>query len=430
MPATVVVGAQWGDEGKGKITDWLADQMDMVVRYQGGNNAGHTVVVGGEEFKLHLVPSGVLYPRTVPVIANGVVVDPLFLLEEMKALRKRGVNPDRLVISSEAHLIMPYHQALDGAMETQLGKSKIGTTRKGIGPAYADKVARIGLRMQDLQDMKAFRLKLEQVLKMKNILLTKVYGLSPFDTEEIMEQYGKCARELDKYISDTSRLINQALDQRKNVLLEGAQGTLLDVDHGTYPYVTSSSPVAGGACVGAGISPLRVKKVIGVLKAYITRVGSGPMPTEQKNEVGEALSRGGWEYGTTTGRKRRCGWLDGVLLRYAVQLNGFTSLAVTKLDVLSQFKTVKICVGYKYGSETYEHLPSRQSIFEECVPVYEELEGWQEEIGEATSYNELPPAARHYIARIEELAGIPVELISVGAKRTQTIVIKSSSKKR
>jgi adenylosuccinate synthase len=422
MPGFVLVGTQWGDEGKGKITDLLADKMDMVVRYNGGNNAGHTVVPGEQEFKFHLLPSGILYPHITSVIANGVVVNPKVLIEEIDGLEERGFSTEKLKVSCNAHLVMPYHLILDGAHEIQLGKAKIGTTGKGIGPTYSDKAARIGIRVQDLLDMKIFRTKLEEALKVKNAIMTMLYNLQPLNLEEVIADYGYYAKRLEKYITDTSLLINDFLDQGKNVFFEGAQGTFLDIDHGTYPFVTSSSPIAGGACTGAGIGPKHLKEIMGVVKAYVTRVGSGPFPTEQDNEIGEAMREAGREYGTTTGRPRRCGWFDAVLLRYAVRINSLTSIAITKLDVLSQFETVKICVGYKYKGEVFEQFPPHQTIFHKCEPVYEELEGWQEDITNIKKFEALPEAVKRYIGRIQELGQVPSAMISVGPKRDQTIL--------
>ncbi len=424
MPAIVLVGAQWGDEGKGKITDLLADQMDMVVRYQGGDNAGHTVVDGDQEFRFHLIPSGILYPHITPIIANGVVVNPKVLIEEIEGLEAKGISTKKLLVSCDAHLVMPYHLILDGARELRLGKAKIGTTRKGIGPAYADKASRTGLRVQDMLDMKIFREKLETALEEKNAILTKLYDLDPLDAEEIIENYGGYAKELKGFITDTSLVINKALDEDKNVFFEGAQGTLLDLDHGTYPFVTSSSPVAGGVCIGAGIGPKRIDKVLGVVKAYVTRVGSGPFPTELNDAVGDALREGGGEYGTTTGRPRRCGWFDAVILRYAARINGLTGIVVTKLDVLSQFSSLKVCVGYKYKGKVYEDFPPHQTIIHKCVPIYEELEGWGESLADITEYEDLPEASKRYLARIEELGGVPIEMVSVGPKRRQIIMMR------
>lgn len=421
MPATILIGTQWGDEGKGKVTDILADKMDVIVRYQGGNNAGHTVINGDQEFKLHLIPSGVLYPHVIPVVADGVVVDPKVLLEELDGLAARGVDIDKLLISGNAHLIMPYHRLLDQAAETHLGKAKIGTTHKGIGPAYQDKAARVGIRAQDLLDMKIFRVKLAQVLAAKNELLVKIYELPPLDLDEIVREHEVYADRLRGYITDTSLFINRALDDGKRVLFEGAQGTLLDLDHGTYPFVTSSSPVAGGACAGAGVGPLRIDGVKGIVKAYVTRVGSGPFPTELEDETGKHLSRVGVEFGTTTGRPRRCGWFDAVILRYAVRINGLSDMVLTKLDVLTGLSTIKICVGYAYEGKVYDEFPPHQTIFHKCEPVYEEHEGWTEDISQAETMADLPPAARAYVARIEELGGLKFSLVSVGPKRAQTV---------
>ncbi len=425
MPAVLVIGSQWGDEGKGKVTDILADDMDMVARYQGGNNAGHTVVMGEREFKLHLLPSGVLYPHITPVIGDGVVVDPRYLLEEMAEMRGYPESSvEKLLLSANAHLIMPYHRVFDKATEIQLGDAKIGTTGRGIGPAYADKAARLGLRVQDMTDMKIFRVKLEQALREKNAVLEKVYNLPPLDSNDIADEYEEYCRLLKPYIGDASRAVNEALENGGNVLLEGAQGTMLDIDHGTYPFVTSSSPVAGGACAGVGIGPRWVERVIGIVKAYVTRVGSGPFPTEETGEVGEWLRENGREFGTTTGRARRCGWFDAVILRYAARINGFTGLAVTKLDVLSQFARIKVCVAYEYEGERLDTLPAHQSVFHHCRPVYEELDGWQEDISGVTEFDELPVAARRYVKYLEELGGVPVEMVSVGPSRDQTITLR------
>lgn len=424
MPGFVLVGTQWGDEGKGKITDLLADRMDVVVRYNGGDNAGHTVVPGNKEFKFHLLPSGVLYPHITVVIANGVAINPKVLIEEIDGLIEAGFSADKLRISCNAHIVMPYHLMLDGANELQLGKSKIGTTKKGIGPAYSDKAARIGIRTQDLLDMKIFRTKLEAALRVKNAIMKMLYNLEPLDLDEIVAEYARYAQRLEQYITDTSLLIHDFLDQGKNVFFEGAQGTFLDIDHGTYPFVTSSSPISGGACTGAGVGPQCLERIMGVVKAYVTRVGSGPFPTELDNEIGEAMRSAGKEFGTTTGRPRRCGWFDAVLLRYAARINGLTSIFITKLDVLSQFKTVKICTGYRYQGQLFEQFPPHQTIFHKCEPVYEELEGWQEDITKAETYEDLPEAAKRYVNRIQELAKVPVGMISVGPKRDQTILYK------
>jgi adenylosuccinate synthase len=421
MPATILVGTQWGDEGKGKATDLLADHMDLVVRYQGGNNAGHTVRAGGETFKLHLIPSGILYDHITPIVADGVVVDPQVLLEEMDGLAERGVDPSRLLVSANAHLIMPYHRELDRVTERYLGRQKLGTTRRGIGPAYADKAARIGLRAQDLTDPKIFRQKLDAALKEKNAVLSKVYNRLPLDAEEIARDYLGYGERLGPHIVDTSALIHRALRGGKGVLLEGAQGTLLDLDHGTYPFVTSSNPVAGGALVGSGIGPKEVDRVIGVTKAYVTRVGSGPFPTEDQGWAGERMRERGQEFGTTTNRPRRCGWFDAVLLRYAARINGLTELFLTKLDVLSGLDTVRVCTAYRYEGRVYEDLPPHQTIVHKAEAVFEELEGWPDDLGPARSSDELPPAARKYVERVADLGGVPVRTVSVGPSREQTV---------
>jgi adenylosuccinate synthase len=421
MPVTILVGTQWGDEGKGKATDLLADQMDFVVRYQGGNNAGHTIVAGGRTLKLHLVPSGILYDHITTVIGDGVVIDPRVLLEEMDELGGIGIDTSRLLISTNAHLIMPYHLELDRVTERYLGRQQLGTTKRGIGPAYADKASRIGLRVQDLTDEKIFRKKLETAIKEKNAILSKVYNRLPLDPEEIVADYMAYGARLAPHIVDTSAILHRGLREGKRVLLEGAQGTLLDLDHGTYPFVTSSNPVAGGALVGSGLGPKEVEKVIGVTKAYVTRVGSGPFPTEDEGEAGTWMQEKGHEFGTTTGRRRRCGWFDAVLLRFAARLNGLTELFITKLDVLSGLETVKVCVAYRYEGERYEDLPPHQSIVHKAEPVYEELEGWGEELGDARTMDELPAAARKYLGRIADLADVPIRMVSVGASREQTV---------
>lgn len=420
MAGIIIVGTQWGDEGKGKVIDVLAKDVDYVVRYQGGNNAGHTVVKGEEVFKFHLLPSGIIYPHVTPIIGAGVVVDPQVLIEEMEDLEKRGYSTERLVISANAHLIMPYHKILDQLSEKRLGKYAIGTTRKGIGPTYADKASRVGIRVQDLLDMKVFQLKLESTLKEKNQVLEKVYSLKPLNSEEILSSYQIYAQRLKEYIADDAILINKALDEGKNVLFEGAQGTFLDLNYGTYPFVTSSSPIAGGACVGAGVGPRKIDKVIGVVKSYTTRVGAGPFPTEEKGGVGETMAELGYEYGTTTGRKRRCGWLDIVLLKYAKMVNSLDSLALTKLDVLSAFEKIKVCVAYEYEGKVFRTYPPHQSIFHHCTPVYEEMRGWKCDISSFTSFEELPVEAQNYIKFIEEEVGLPVEIVSVGPGRRQT----------
>ncbi len=423
MPATVLVGTQWGDEGKGRFTDLLAKEMDLVVRYQGGHNAGHTIVVEGQSFALQLVPSGVLYPHTVPVIGNGVVVDPAVLLDECAMLERRGVDTSRLVVSGNAHLIMPYHYELDLMTERFLGHNKLGTTKRGIGPAYSDKAARVGLRVQDLLDGKIFRQKLDVVLREKNALLSRVYNRLPLDGDEIAERYlEELAPRIAPMIGDTVGLIHAALGKGKRIMLEGAQATYLDVDHGTYPFVTSSNPVAGGACVGSGIGPRDIDRVIGVVKAYVTRVGSGPFPTEVDRETADRLVDRGREYGTNTGRRRRPGWLDLVMLRHAVRLNSLSDIAVTKLDVLSEFERLKVCVAYEGpDGERYEHMPYHQSILHRVRPVYEEVAGWGEDLASVTRVEQLPKAARAYVELIAEQAGVPVSFVGVGPGREQYV---------
>jgi adenylosuccinate synthase len=423
MPASIVVGTQWGDEGKGKVTDYLADQMRFVVRYQGGNNAGHTVVAEGHLLKLHLVPSGILYPHLTSVIADGVVVDPGVLLEEMDTLSGLGIDVSRLVVSGNAHLIMPYHLELEKVTERHLGKHALGTTKRGIGPAYADKAARIGLRLQDLFDPKIFREKLEVVLKEKNLLLTKIYNRLPLSADRIVEDYRAYGDRLRPHVTDTSKLLYEGLRAGENVLFEGAQGTLLDLDHGTYPFVTSSNPVAGFALASAGVGPMEVDRVIGVTKAYVTRVGSGPFPTEEPGPDGDRLGEAGKEFGTTTGRKRRCGWFDAVLLRYAARLNGLSEIFLTKLDVLSGFPTIKVCTGYVAEGEAFEDFPPHQSLFHRAEPVYEELEGWDESLSEARSFDDLPAAARKYVDRLQDLAGVRIGVVSVGPAREQSLPV-------
>lgn len=422
MSSVVLVGAQWGDEGKGKITDYLAEQAQVVVRTQGGNNAGHTVIVGEEEFKLHLIPSGILYADTVCVIGNGVVIDPVVLLEEMAYLQGKGVAISNLRISSTAHVIMPYHKKLDGLEEESRGANKIGTTKRGIGPAYMDKYARSGIRVIDLLDRDEFSRLLERNLAEKNKLLQQVYQTEGFRQEAIMAEYLAYAEQLRPYVADASLLVNTALGSGQHVLFEGAQGTLLDVDHGTYPYVTSSYPVAGGACIGAGIGPTKISKVVGVAKAYTTRVGEGPFPTELHDETGRVLRDVGKEFGTTTGRERRCGWLDAVILKYAVRVNGIDFLALTKLDVLDSLDTVKICTGYDYNGEILSEFPQSLKALALCKPIYEELPGWKQELTEVESFADLPANAQNYIYRIEQLAGARVAMVAVGPKRNQTIL--------
>ncbi len=421
MPASIVLGTQWGDEGKGKAVDYLADRMDFVVRYQGGNNAGHTVVAEGRLLKLQLTPSGILYDHITSVIADGVVVDPRHLLKEMGELRELGIDVSRLVVSGNCHLIMPYHLELEKVTERFLGKNALGTTKRGIGPAYADKNARIGIRVQDLFDEKIFREKLDITLREKNLILTKIYGRLPLDAEEIVEDYMGYAAALEPHVADTSRMLHEGLRSGKNVMLEGAQGTLLDLDHGTYPFVTSSNPVAGYALASAGIGPKEVDRVIGIVKAYVTRVGAGPFPTEDLGPDGDRLGLRGKEFGTVTGRKRRCGWFDAVLARYAARVNGLTELFVTKLDVLSGFQSLRICTGYRADGAIYEDFPPHQSLFHAAEPIYEELEGWHQEIDEVGSFDELPAPARKYLDRMQDLVGVPLSVVSVGPGREQSL---------
>lgn len=422
MGGIICVGTQWGDEGKGKVTDLLADEMHMVVRYQGGNNAGHTVVVDGKTFKLHLIPSGILYPHIISVIADGVVVDPGVFITEIEGLDKKGISTHNLVVSGNCHLIMPYHRILDKLKETKLGKYRIGTTGRGIGPAYGDKAARIGIRAQDLFDKEIFSQKLEQALKVKNEILTKIYGLDALRAKDIVDEYMDYAKILKDKVKDTVRLVNEALDQGKKVFFEGAQGTMLDLDHGTYPYVTSSTPVAGGACAGAGVGPMRIDKVIGVTKAYVTRVGEGPFPTEQINEIGDCLADRGGEVGTTTGRKRRCGWFDAIIAKHSAQVNYLTDIFLTKLDVLSAFDKIKIAIAYKYKDEIYDYFPPHQTIFNKAEPIYEEVEGWRSKISDITEFDKLPKQAQNYVKRLEDLVKVPITMLSVGPSRDQTIV--------
>jgi adenylosuccinate synthase len=428
MPASIVVGTQWGDEGKGKATDYLADRMDFVVRYQGGNNAGHTILAEGHTLKLQLIPSGILYPHLTSVIADGVVVDPRVLLEEMDGLSAVGIDPSRLLVSGNCHMIMPYHLELEKVTERFLGKNALGTTKRGIGPAYGDKAARIGLRIQDLFDEKIFREKLEIVLREKNLVLTRVYGRLPLTADLILDDYLRYAERLRPLVADTSRLIHDGLRAGKNVLLEGAQGTMLDLDKGTYPFVTSSNPVAGYALASVGIGPREVERVIGITKAYVTRVGAGPFPTEDTGPEGERLGERGREFGTVTGRKRRCGWFDAVIARYAARVNGLTELFVTKLDVLSGFDTVKVCTAYRADGSLYEDVPSHQSLFHAAEPVYEELEGWDEDLGQVRALAELPAAARKYLDRLQDLAGVPIGVVSVGPGREQSLSADAQSR--
>ena len=430
MPGTVIVGTQWGDEGKGRFTDYLAKESSLCVRYQGGHNAGHTIVVGGDVFALQLIPSGVLYPHDIPVIGNGVVVEPSVLLAEIDTLESKNVDTSALRVSGNAHLIMPYHSELDRVTERFLGKNKLGTTRRGIGPAYADKALRVGIRVQDLLDPKIFREKLDLALREKNGVLAKVYNQLPLDADEIAATYLAMVPRLEPLIADTVHLVHDALDAGQHVLFEGAQATYLDLDHGTYPFVTSSNPISGGVCTGAGVGPLAINRVIGVAKAYVTRVGSGPFPTElfEGDEVGELLVERGVEFGTNTGRRRRPGWLDVVMLRHAVRLNTCTELAITKLDVLAPLAEIKVCVAYEGDDGTrYEHVPYHQSVLHKVRPVYETLPGWLCEIDRAERVEDLPAEAREFVKFVEKHAGVPVSFLGVGPGREQTVVLPTAA---
>ena len=422
MPATIVVGTQWGDEGKGKFTDLFAKEMSMVVRYQGGHNAGHTLVVDGESFALQLVPSGVLYDHIVPVIGNGVVVDPIVLLAEIDMLTAKGVDCSRLKVSGNAHLILPYHQEIDRLTERYLGKNKLGTTKRGIGPSYADKSTRVGIRVQDLLDPKIFREKLEAVLEDKNQVLTRVYNRLPFDVDELAETYlGEVRDRMVPYVTDTVGLVHEALEAGQHVLFEGAQATFLDLDHGTYPFVTSSSPTAGGACTGAGVGPRHIDRVVGIAKAYITRVGAGPFPTELFDEVGDHLVDVGHEYGTNTGRRRRPGWFDAVMMRQAVRVNSLSEIALTKLDVLDQLDEVSVCVAYDVDGERHETLPYHQSDLHRATPICETLPGWKTDLTAMTEPGDLPVEARNYLDFLEDQVRCPISLVGVGPGREQFI---------
>lgn len=422
MPAIILIGTQWGDEGKGKITDFLAERSDVIVRSQGGNNAGHTVISGGEEYKLHLIPSGILYKDCLNIVGNGVVIDLAVLLAEMEELKVRGVSFDRFYISDRAHLIMPYHKIFDGLDEVLKGDAKIGTTGRGIGPAYSDKVNRIGIRICDLLEFSEFKRKLHTNLKMKNLLLEKVYEQEPLDEAAIIAEYEVLAEKVRPYVVDAPLMLDNALKEGKQILFEGAQAVHLDIDHGTYPFVTSSSPSAGGALTGTGVGPTKIDRVVGVAKAYTTRVGAGPFPTELFDEEGEALRKIGGEFGVTTGRPRRCGWLDAVLLRYSLRVSGVTDLAVTKLDVLDEFDEIKICVGYRFGDKKLTEFPAALNVMEGCEPIYEVLPGWKTDISGCRTYDELPANAKAYIERVEELTGAPASIVAVGPDRNQTIV--------
>ena len=428
MATVVVVGTQWGDEGKGKIVDLLTTHADVIVRFQGGNNAGHTLVVGGEKFIFHLIPSGILHEDKVCMIGNGVVLDPSILVEELEQLAAKGreVTPERLKISMNTHLIMPYHKGLDHAREAAKAKGKkIGTTGRGIGPCYEDKVVRNGIKVGDLLDPELFREKLEANVAEKNFILTEMLKAEPFDAEAIYAEYQEYAQRLAPFVANVSLLIDEARRQGKNILFEGAQGTQLDIDHGTYPFVTSSNTVAGGACCGAGIGPSKIDKVIGICKAYTTRVGGGPFPTELFDEVGDHLQAKGGEFGATTGRRRRCGWLDGVVLRDAVRLNGLDGLAITKLDVLSGLERLKVCTGYRVAGQEVEQMPGNIRQVEQAEPIYRDVEGWSQEISGVRSFDELPAAAQDYVRMVEEMSGVKAAIVSVGPDRDQTLLLEN-----
>ena len=427
MANVVVVGAQWGDEGKGKVVDIYTEYADDVVRYQGGNNAGHTLVVGDEKIVLHLIPSGILHEGKRCIIGNGVVLDPEVFIREITKLKESGRIKDdsALLLSESMHIIMPYHKRIDIAREAKSGDKKIGTTGRGIGPCYEDKIGRRGIRLMDLIDADTFAGKLKEFLVEKNFLLENFLGEAPCSYDEIFAEYQGYADVLRRYVADTSLILNNDLKAGKKALFEGAQGTLLDVDHGTYPFVTSSSTCSGGACTGSGVSPRVIDEIIGISKAYVTRVGSGPFPTELTDSVGEEIRRIGAEFGATTGRPRRCGWFDAMVIRYAVRVNGLTGIALTKLDVLSGFDSIKVCTGYTCNGKTLETLPAQLELFEKCQPIYEELPGWKEDITAATTFAELPATAQLYVKRLEELAGCPIVLVSVGPRRDQTISIRN-----
>ncbi|MCR3920931.1 MAG: adenylosuccinate synthase [Firmicutes bacterium] len=424
MSTVVLVGSQWGDEGKGKVTDFLAEKADVVVRYQGGTNAGHTLSVGDQVFKLHLIPSGILYPQKTCVIGNGVVIDPVALVNEMNELRERGIDLSNLHISDRAHLVMPYHRRLDELQEQERGDDKIGTTLRGIGPAYMDKVQRTGIRVIDLLDDDELKDKLTPIVMAKNRLLEKLYGAAPYSIDDLLDEYGQHAQTLRPYVTDTSVLVAEKISQGHKVLFEGAQGTMLDLDHGTYPYVTSSSPTGGGACIGGGIGPECIDAVVGVAKAYTTRVGDGPFTTELEGPIATRIREVGKEYGTTTGRPRRVGWLDAVVLRYAVRINGLRYLALTLLDVLTGLDTVKICTGYRCRGEEITHMPASLRALEACEPMYEEFPGWSEDLAQIEDFEDFPKEAKDYVARVCELAGVPIALVSVGPGRHQTKILQ------
>ncbi len=424
MANVIVIGAQWGDEGKGKITDLLSRSADVVVRYQGGVNAGHTIVVKGQTFKLHLIPSGILYPNTECIIGSGTVIDPQVLIAELDQIEELGISTSNLLIAETAHVTMPYHRLIDQASEERRGNHKIGTTGRGIGPTYADKSERTGIRMLDLMDSQGLSDQLEWTINYKNLILEKLYNLPPLEPQKVIDEYLGYAERLRPYVVDASLKIYDAIQRRRNILFEGAQGTLLDLDHGTYPYVTSSNPVAGGACVGTGLGPTMIDRVIGVAKAYTTRVGEGPFPTELDGELGELLCSRGAEFGTTTGRKRRCGWFDAVIGRYAVRINGLDCLAITKLDVLDELEEIKVCVAYEIDGERCEHFPTSARKFTQCRPIYKSLPGWQQSTSNCRSLDDLPRQALDYLKFLAELMEVPIAIVSLGASRDQTIIVE------
>jgi len=425
MSSVVVVGTQWGDEGKGKITDFLSQNAEVVARYQGGNNAGHTIVFNDVTYKLHLIPSGIFFPEKTCVLGNGMVIDPKAFVEEIKYLHDKDISTDNLRVSNRAHIILPYHLKLDILQEEEKGIHKIGTTKKGIGPAYMDKAARIGIRVADLLDKEVFKEKLKQNLKEKNRLLEKVYEVEPIQIEDIFEEYYEYGQQMSKYVCDTSVVLNEALDEGRRVLFEGAQGVMLDIDQGTYPFVTSSNPVAGGVTIGSGVGPSKISTVVGVSKAYTTRVGDGPFITELTGPIGDQIREVGKEYGTTTGRARRVGWFDSVVVRHARRVSGITDLSLNSLDVLTGIETLKICTAYTYNGKIIEDFPANLNILAQCEPVYEELPGWTEDITGVRNLHELPENARHYLERVSQLTEIPLSIFSVGPDRTQTNVVRS-----
>lgn len=424
MSSVVVVGTQWGDEGKGKITDYLSENAEVIARYQGGNNAGHTIVFNGKKYKLHLIPSGIFYKDKICVVGNGMVVDPKAIVEEIAYLQGEGVSTDNLRISNRAHIILPYHIKLDIVEEESKGANKIGTTKKGIGPAYMDKAARVGIRVADLLEPGTFKEKLERNLAEKNRLLERVYEVEGFKLEDIFEEYLAYGKEIEKYVCDTSVVLNDAIDEGKRVLFEGAQGVMLDIDQGTYPFVTSSNPVAGGVTIGSGVGPTKINHVVGVAKAYTTRVGDGPFPTELDNEIGHHIREVGNEYGTTTGRPRRVGWFDSVVVRHARRVSGITDLSLNSLDVLTGLETLKICVAYDYKGQVIQEYPASLKVLSECTPIYEELPGWTEDITGVKTLEVLPENARHYLERVSQLTNIPLSIFSVGPDREQTNILR------